>query len=177
MKHIILILSTLVAIIGNAGAQNDNKMKTLVTYFSASGITEAVAKQLSQAANANLFEIEPQQPYSAADLDWTNKKSRSSVEMNDPNSRPAIKNTCDMSQYEVVYIGFPIWWYTAPTIINSFIEQNNLKGKTIRLFATSGGSNISKSVSDLQARYPELNIQDGRLLNNPSKSEIEDFVK
>lgn len=177
MKRILLILSTLIALSGCVGAQNNKKMKILVTYFSASGTTEVVAKQLAQAANADLFEIVPQQRYSAADLDWTNKKSRSSVEMNDPNSRPAIKNACDMAQYDVVYIGFPIWWYTAPTIINTFIEQNDLKGKTIRLFATSGGSGISKSVSDLQARYPQLNIIDGRLLNNPKKSDLEDFVK
>lgn len=152
-------------------------MKTAVTYFSATGTTKAVAEQLAQVAHADLLAIEPQQPYTAADLDWTNKKSRSSVEMNDPNSRPAIKSQLDLEQYDVVYIGFPIWWYTAPTIINTFIEQHNLKGKTIRLFATSGGSNIAKSVSDLQARYPELHIQDGRLLNKPKASDLEAFVK
>lgn len=177
MKRILLFISALFILSGCTDAQNSKNMKTLVTYFSATGTTRAVAEQLAKVAQADLFEIAPQQPYTAADLDWTNKKSRSSVEMSDPNSRPAIKGQCDVAQYDVVYIGFPIWWYTAPTIINTFIEQHNLKGKTIRLFATSGGSTIDKSVKDLQSRYPELNIQDGRLLNSPNASQLEGFVK
>lgn len=177
MKRILLFISALFILSGCTDAQNSKNKKTLVTYFSATGTTRAVAEQLAKVAQADLFEIAPQQPYTAADLDWTNKKSRSSVEMSDPNSRPAIKGQCDVAQYDVVYIGFPIWWYTAPTIINTFIEQHNLKGKTIRLFATSGGSTIDKSVKDLQSRYPELNIQDGRLLNSPNASQLEGFVK
>lgn len=177
MKRILLFISALFILSGCTDAQNSKNMKTLVTYFSATGTTRAVAEQLAKVAQADLFEIAPQQPYTAADLDWTNKKSRSSVEMSDPNSRPAIKGQCDVAQYDVVYIGFPIWWYTAPTIINTFIEQHNLKGKTIRLFATSGGSTIDKSVKDLQSRYPEQNILDGRLLNSPNASQLEGFVK
>ena len=115
--------------------------KSLVTYFSASGVTKKVAEKLAEAAGADLFEIKPEVAYTEADLNWMDKKSRSSIEMNDKSFRPAIAEKCNnMADYDVVYIGFPIWWYVAPTIINTFLESYDFSGKTIVLFATSGGS-------------------------------------
>ncbi len=120
--------------------------KSLVAYFSASGVTKELAEALSKVANANLFEIKPATPYTQADLDWTNKKSRSSIEMNNPNSRPEIANKVEnMAQYDTVFIGFPIWWYVAPTIINTFLESYDFSGKTVIPFATSGGSEMGKT--------------------------------
>ena len=117
--------------------------KILVAYFSASGVTAKAAWKLSEAMGADLHEIKPKVPYSSADLNWMDKKSRSSVEMNDPSSRPMIaEKLADMEKYDVVFVGFPIWWYVAPTIINTFLESYNLKGKTIIPFATSGGSGM-----------------------------------
>ncbi len=117
--------------------------KTLVAYFSASGVTAKLAKSLAQVTGADLHEIQPAEPYSSADLDWTNKKSRSSLEMNDPSYRPAIGNqVADMEQYDTVFVGFPIWWYVAPTIINTFLESYDFSGKTVIPFATSGGSGM-----------------------------------
>ena len=115
--------------------------KVLVAYFSASGVTEKVAKKVSAAAGADFFEIKPETPYTKADLNWMDKKSRSSVEMNDPSSRPEISGRVEnMEQYDTVMIGFPIWWYTAPTIIKTFLEAYDFSGKKIALFATSGAS-------------------------------------
>lgn len=106
--------------------------KKLVAYFSASGVTAKLAKTLAAAIGADLFEILPEKPYSAADLDWTNKESRSTIEMNDKSFRPAVANRVEnMAEYDAVYVGFPIWWYVAPTIINTFLEQHDLTGKTI----------------------------------------------
>lgn len=140
--------------------------KKLVAYFSASGTTAAVAKTLAEAADAGLYEIKPQAPYTRADLDWTNKKSRSSVEMNDKSSRPALADQdAHVEDYDTVFLGFPIWWYTAPTIINTFLESYDFTGKTIILFATSGGSGLGRSASDLKASAPGAVIRDGKLLN------------
>ena len=173
-------LLIIVAVIGffNLNAQNMNK-KTLVAYFSATGTTEKVAQKLSEVIDAELFKINPETPYSAADLDWMDKKSRSSIEMADKTSRPAIANKVEnMSEYEVVYLGFPIWWYVAPTIINTFLESYDFSGKTIVLFATSGGSGFGKTVENLQPSAPKAKIVEGRLLNgNPSKEAIEKWVK
>jgi len=119
--------------------------KALVAYFSASGVTKKLAEKLSEATGADLFEIEPEQKYTSADLDWTNKKSRSTVEMNDRSSRPAIKSKTDMTQYDVVFIGFPVWWYREPSIIDTFAESYDFSGKRIIPFATSGGSSIGDS--------------------------------
>ena len=158
--------------------QNSNVMKALVTYFSASGVTRNAAKQLVAITGADLYEITPEQPYTNADLDWRDKQSRSTVEMNDKTSRPALKDggKVDLTNYDVVFVGFPIWWYTAPTLINTFIEANDFTGKTIVPFATSGGSNIKKACTDLQATYPNLKFGEGRLLNNIDKAEIEAWV-
>jgi flavodoxin len=150
--------------------------KVLVAYFSATGTTRDVAKQLAQTVGADLFEITPETPYSAADLDWRDSTSRSSVEMRDLSSRPAIaKRVENIADYSVVFVGFPIWWYTAPTIINTFIEENDLAGKTVIPFATSGGSTIDKSSSDLKAKYPTLNIQNGRLLNHATQEDLKSW--
>ena len=126
-------------------------MKKLVAYFSPTGTTAKAARALAEAADSDLFEIKPSAPYTRADLDWTNPRSRSSVEMNNSDSRPAIAGKLDnMGEYDVIFLGFPIWWYTAPTIINTFLESYDLSGKTIVTFATSGGSgmeNVSESLS------------------------------
>ena len=158
--------------------QNNNPMKALVTYFSASGVTRNAAKQLADIIGADLYEITPETLYTEADLDWTNKQSRSSVEMADKASRPAIKGggKVDLANYDVIFVGFPIWWYTAPTIINTFIEANDFAGKTIVPFATSGGSNITKSCEDLQAAYPNYKFGEGRLLNSIDKADIEQWT-
>ncbi len=155
--------------------QNENTMKALVTYFSASGVTRNAAKQVADIIGADLYEITPETLYTDADLDWRDKQSRSSVEMADKTSRPAIKDggKVDLANYDVVFVGFPIWWYTAPTIINTFIEANDFTGKTIVPFATSGGSNIKKSCEDLQAAYPDYKFGEGRLLNSIDKADIE----
>ena len=129
--------------------------KILVTYFSASGVTAKVAEKLAKAAKADLFEIKPEVPYSSADLDWTNKKSRSSVEMADKTSRVAMSDKVEnMAQYDTVFVGFPIWWGVAPHIVNSFLEAYDFSGKTIHLFATSGGSGMGRSMEELKASAP-----------------------
>lgn len=117
--------------------------KILVAYFSCTGVTARAAQKLAEAAQADLYEIKPEQPYTQADLNWSNKKSRSSLEMNDPTSRPAISGKVEnMEQYDTVFVGFPIWWYVAPTIINTFLESYDFSGKTVIPFATSGGSGM-----------------------------------
>lgn len=156
----------------------ENGKNVLVAYFSATGTTKAVAEELAKVMDANLFEIVPAQPYSAADLDWRDSTSRSSVEMRDPNSRPAVKNKVeDMAQYDVVFLGYPVWWYIAPTIINTFIEENNLEGKRVYCFATSGGSPITPCVDALKKQYPDINWQEGKLLNHASIETLEAWKK
>ena len=153
--------------------------KALVAYFSASGVTAKAAKALAQAAGADLYEIKPAIPYTKADLNWTDKTSRSSVEMQDPSSRPALADqTAQIANYDVVFLGFPIWWYVAPTIINSFLESYDFAGKTIVLFATSGGSGFGKTVAGLQGSVsPETKILEGRLLNGKlSDDELKAWV-
>lgn len=140
--------------------------KKLVAYFSASGTTAAVAKTLSEAAGADLYEIKPQTPYTRADLNWQDKKSRSSVEMNDKSFRPPLADRdAHIEDYDTIFLGFPIWWYTAPTIINSFLEGYDFTGKTILLFATSGGSGFGRTAADLKASAPGAVIREGGLLN------------
>ena len=151
--------------------------KVLVAYFSASGVTKGVAERIANENGYDLFEIVPEEIYTPADLDWTDRNSRSTIEMNDKGFRPPIVEACDVSAYDTVVIGFPVWWYTAPSIINTFIESVDLRGKTIKAFCTSGGSGIDKCVSDLQASYPELNFSKGmRFMGNTSKAKewIED---
>ncbi len=157
----------------NTDMQNDNSTKVLVAYFSASGVTEGVAKQIAEVTGGDLYKIQPEQPYTDADLDWRDSTSRSSVEMKDLSSRPAIVGKVDnIAQYDTVYVGFPIWWYTAPTIINTFIEANDFQGKVMVPFATSGGSTIDKAAADMARTYPDLNWQPGRLLNRANQDTI-----
>lgn len=151
--------------------------KVLVAYFSATGTTKAVAEQIALAAGADLMAIEPVEPYTAADLNWRNKQSRSTIEMNDEQSRPAIRTTKEnLNDYAVVYVGFPVWWYVAPRIINTFLEAYDFAGKTIIPFATSGGSGIEGCTKALRRTYPALHIEDGKLLNHASYEEIQAWV-
>ncbi len=152
--------------------------KNLVAYFSASGVTAEAAKNLAKAADADLYEIKPAQPYTRADLDWTNKKSRSSVEMNDPKSRPAIaEKVSDMDTYDTIFVGFPIWWYVAPTIINTFLESYDLNGKTVIPFATSGGSGMGKTNETLQPSCPGAILLQGKMLNGRmSENELKKWL-
>ena len=143
--------------------------KTLVAYFSASGVTARVAKEVADAASADLYEIRPAQPYSPEDLDWMDKKSRSTLEMNDPACRPAIEGQVNgMDQYDTILIGFPIWWYVEPRIVDTFLDSYDFSGKTLIPFATSGGSGISKAQKSLQEHCPAANWKQGQLLNGSS---------
>ena len=141
-------------------------MNALVAYFSATGTTAAAAKALADAAGAELYEIRPAVPYTGADLNWTDKNSRSSVEMKDGRSRPALADTdAPVAEHDVIFLGFPVWWYVAPTILNTFLESYDFTGKTIVLFATSGGSGLGRSAAGLQPSAPGAKIMDGRMLN------------
>ncbi|MBS6643187.1 MAG: NAD(P)H-dependent oxidoreductase [Clostridiaceae bacterium] len=150
----------------------------LVAYFSASGVTAKAAKKLAEAAAADLYEIRPAVPYTAADLNWMDKKSRSSLEMGDPSSRPEITGRVeDMDAYDVVFLGFPIWWYVAPSIINTFLEQYNFSGKKIVLFATSGGSGFGKTAENLRRSAAEADIVEGRMMNGGvSEAELAEWI-
>lgn len=153
--------------------------KALVAYFSASGTTATTAEKLAKAANADLFEIKPLHPYTAADLDWTNKNSRSTVEMKDPSSRPEIAEKCEnMADYDAVFVGFPIWWYVAPTIIDTFLESYDFSGKTVIPFATSGGSGMGKTVDTFKKILgKDVAVKDGKILNRASESDMSVWVK
>ena len=177
MKRIIIAVAAILMTLTACGQNNKKEMKTLVAYFSATGTTEAVAKDLAEVAGATLYEIKPEVKYTAADLDWRDKQSRSSVEMADNSSRPAIvKDLEDAGSYDVIYIGFPIWWYTAPTLINTFIETYGFAGKTVTFFATSGGSDVTGADKQFHAQYPDINWKSGKLLNNASKKMLQDWV-
>ena len=140
--------------------------KLLVAYFSASGVTARAAEKLAKAAEADLYEIKPAVPYTQADLDWTDKKSRSTVEMKDKGSRPELADhDAPIGSHDTILLGFPVWWYTAPTIINSFLEAYDFSGKKIVLFATSGGSGLGRADQDLAASCPGAKIVKGRMLN------------
>ena len=139
--------------------------KIMVTSFSASGVTAGVARELAQAIGADLCEIAPVQPYSSADLDWTNKKSRSTLEMQDPASRPAMKPlTVDPAQYDTIFVGCPIWWYVEPRIVDTFLDGVALEGKTVIPFATSGGSGVENAAAHLKELYPAADWRPGKLL-------------
>ncbi len=140
--------------------------KTLIAYFSASGVTAQVAKEIANAVGADLYEICPALPYTNADLDWMDKKSRSTVEMNDPACRPAIAGPVqDMEQYDTVMVGFPIWWYVEPRIVDTFLESYDFSGKTLIPFATSGSSGISRAEKSLREHCPNAGWKKGELLN------------
>ena len=184
MYRFLLILLSVVGMATATDAQQRQDMnkgqsspKILVAYFSATGTTARVAEKLANVMGGKLYAIVPAQSYTSADLDWNDKQSRSSMEMNDPKSRPAIKDTKEnIADYDVVFIGYPIWWNLAPTIVNTFIESHDLKGKTVIPFATSGGSSIGNSVSTLKKAYPEIRWRDGKLLNRASEKSIREWV-
>lgn len=146
-------------------------MKKLVAYFSPTGTTEHLARRLAHIMDADLFEIEPEVPYTAADLDWKDKMSRSTVEMKDPASRPAIAKTCDTTPYDVIFVGFPIWWYVAPTIVQTFLESCDLVGKTIVPFATSGGSDMGKTNEKLADSCHGAQLIEGAVLSRDASDE------
>lgn len=153
--------------------------KTLVTYFSASGVTAGVGQKLAEAIGADHYEIRPEVPYTTADLDWRDKTARSTIEMNDLSFRPALadKDT-NIAAYDTIFVGFPIWWYIAPTIINTFLESYDFTGKKIILFATSGGSGFGETVPHLKDSCPGAELVEGKVLNaNISKEELSDWVK
>lgn len=153
-------------------AQNNDK-RILVAYFSATGTTARAAEKLADITGGELYAITPTESYTPADLDWHDKQSRSSVEMNDPKARPAIKGRKEnIAGYDVVFIGYPIWWDLAPRVINTFIESHDLKGKTVIPFATSGGSTLAGSAAALKKAYPALNWKEGRLLNRADEKTI-----
>ena len=165
--------------IENKGVSNMNK-KVLVAYFSATGTTKRVAENLAKATGGDLYEIKPLKPYTSADLDWTKRQSRSSVEMKDYNSRPEIVNDdFSIADYDTVYLGFPIWWYIAPTIVNTFLEKHDFSNKKIILFATSGGSRFGKTVENLKPSVSNsTTIIEGDILNgNPSVDELKKWVQ
>lgn len=146
--------------------------KILVAYFSASGVTARTAEELAKAVGADLYEICPEVPYTRGDLDWMDKKSRSSVEMADPSSRPRIAGEMpDLDPYDAVFVGFPIWWYVAPTIINTFLESGDFAGKKVIPFATSGGSGMGKTNEKLQPSCPGAVLLSGKLLNGRPSSQ------
>ncbi|MGI5853502.1 MAG: flavodoxin [Bacillota bacterium] len=147
--------------------------KKLVAYFSATGVTANVARQLAEACHADLYEIKPQVPYTKADLDWKDKNSRSTIEMANLVSRPAIADrNANIAAYDVIFVGFPIWWYVAPTIINTFLESYNFAGKKIVLFATSGGSGFGKTVENLKGSVDaSATIIEGKILSGPQTLE------
>ena len=153
--------------------------KILVAYFSASGVTKNAAEKLAKAANGDLFEIKPVRPYTDADLNWMDKNSRSTVEMNDLSSRPEIANKCEnMGSYDVVFVGFPIWWYVEPRIIDTFLESYDFSEKTVIPFATSGGSGLGKTAENFKKILgANTTVKDGKLLTRASETDVSSWVK
>lgn len=151
--------------------------KALVAYFSATGTTMNVATRLARVADGDLFAIAPANPYTSADLDWRDKKSRSTLEAANPSCRPVITSRVEhIEDYNTIFLGFPIWWYVAPAIVSTFLESYDLAGKTVVLYATSGGSGMGKTASILRASAPGAKIVDGGILNNVSDTELEKFA-
>ena len=184
MYKVVLALLAMAGVAKTSYAQQKQDMsrgypnhRVLVAYFSATGTTARAAEKLANVTGGELYAIVPAQPYTSADLDWNDKRSRSSVEMNDPKSRPAIKGRKEnIADYDVIFIGYPIWWDLAPRIINTFIESHDLKGKTVIPFATSGGSTLAGSAAALKKTYPALNWREGRLLNRADEKSIRNWV-
>lgn len=184
MYRFLLILLSVVGMVTATDAQQKQDMnkgksnhKILVTYFSATGTTARAAEKLADVTDGELYAIVPAQPYTNADLDWNDKQSRSSIEMNDPKSRPAIKDRKEnITDYDIIFIGYPIWWDLAPRVINTFIEMHDLKRKTVIPFATSGGSGIANSVTALKKKYPELDWKQGRLLNRFDENAVREWI-
>lgn len=146
--------------------------KTLVAYFSASGVTAKAAESLAAACGGDLYKIKPAVPYTSKDLNWQDKRSRSSVEMNDPSARPELADgNLNLTTYDRIFLGFPIWWYTAPRVIQTFLESRDFTGKTIILFATSGGSGLGRIAKDLAPSCPGAVIRDGQIIRRGTSQE------
>ena len=185
MYRFLLILLSVVGMATATDAQQRQDMskgksnsKILVAYFSATGTTARAAEKLANVTGGELYAITPVESYTSADLDWNDKRSRSSVEMNDPKSRPALKGQKEnIADYDVVFIGYPIWWDLAPRVIDTFIESHDLTGKTVIPFATSGGSTLSGSAAALKRSYPALNWKEGRLLNRADEKTIRTWIE
>lgn len=153
--------------------------KKMVAYFSAGGVTAGVARTLAEAAGADLYEIKPEVPYTASDLNWMDPNARSTIEMHDLSIRPAMEaQDVDITPYDTIYLGFPIWWYIAPTIINTFLEAHDFTGKTIILFATSGGSGFGKTVENLTPSCPGAVVREGKILRgNVTREELTAWIR
>lgn len=184
MYKCLLVLLSVVGMATATFAQQKQEMnckqsnhKVLVAYFSATGTTARAAERVAKVTGGELYAITPAQPYTNADLDWHDARSRSSMEMNDPKARPAIKGKKEaITDYDVVFIGYPIWWDLAPRIVDTFIENHNLQGKSVVPFATSGSSSIANSVAALKRTYPGLNWKEGRLLNHADEKTIRAWI-
>lgn len=184
MYKILLVVFALAGIHIAAYAQQKQDMNTersnsriLVAYFSATGTTARAAEKLASATGGELYAITPAQPYTSADLDWKDNRSRSSMEMNDPDARPALGGKAlNTESYEIIFIGYPIWWNLAPRIVETFIESHDLQGIDLVPFATSGSSGISNSIAALKKNYPELDWKEGKLLNRADEKEIRAWV-
>ena len=182
MKHLkFLLLAVLTVFAASACSQNNQKnamekKKVLVVYFSATGTTEQVAKQIAKFTDADICEITPTKPYTSADLNWNDKRSRSSVEMADPQARPDIKSIgFDLKNYDCIFLGYPIWWDLAPRVVSTFIESNDMTGMAVIPFATSGGSSIEGSAEALKKTYPDIKWLDGKLLNGESEKALKSW--
>lgn len=185
VKQILFICLGLIVALASCGvnkkaqeseSDSPEKSSILVAYFSATGTTRDAATKLADVMDGTLYEIVPETPYSEADLDWRDSTSRSSVEMHNRAMRPAMKDSVmDLEKYDVIFLGYPNWWNTAPTIINTFIETNNLNGKTVIPFMTSGGGDIVNSEEELKTAYPAVNWQPGKLLNNVTEEQLEQW--
>ena len=158
--------------------EDDSMKKRLVAYFSAGGTTKKVAEMIANCANADLIEITPKTPYTERDLNWMDKESRSSIEMSDKTYRPELLDIdIDMNTYHEIILGFPIWWYVAPTIVHTFLEKYNFSDKKIILFATSGGSGFGNTMRELQPSAPNSVIEEGRIFNNTTRQQIMKWVE
>lgn len=179
MKRIVLfmVMVSMVCIASYAQKATEGT-KVLVAYFSATGNTEKAAQQVASIVSGDLHKIQPEKNYTSTDLNWRDKSSRSSVEMDDPTSRPAIIDDLkNLTEYDTVYLGFLIWWNQAPRLINTFLEKYDLSGKTVIPFATSGSSNISNAESELRKAYPDVNWQKGKLMNGATEEDIKNWTK
>lgn len=185
LKTVITLVLTAVIGLGSCTAKTDkatagssNSSKAIVCYFSATGTTAKAAGRIAEISGSEIYEITPKELYTDADLDWRDTLSRSYVEMHNRDFRPELKDTTDrLKEYDVIFLGYPNWWNTHPTLINTFIEANDLKDKIIVPFMTSGGSNITNSEKELKETYPDLNFAEGLLMNNVSDEEIKDWIK
>ena len=180
IKFTLLAILSVLTVTAYSQVNNTKKMEKkqiMVAYFSATGTTKQVATKLAHLANADLCEIIPTERYTSADLNWNDRESRSSIEMNNPQARPKIRTTIkDVRKYDYIFLGYPIWWDLAPRVVNTFIESHQLNGKTIIPFATSGGSTITGSVIQLKKAYPKLHWQTGKLLNRANDQDLKAWL-